>query len=70
MSGKATKEPPLGRKEAAAYIFEMTTGLSKVARQADLMFLAYLLEITGDEAARAAGGDGPAVPRGPGGAED
>lgn len=36
---------PSSRDEALAYIFEMATGLVKIAKKHDLRFLAYLLEM-------------------------
>lgn len=40
--------------EVAAYIFDMLSGLGAMARKADLVFLAYLLEMAASEAARVA----------------
>ncbi len=45
-------------RQTAAYIFDMLIGLSSVARETDLMMLAYLLEMAGSEASRIAEGDG------------
>lgn len=48
---------PATPHETARYMFEMLSGLSIVARNANMMFLAYLLEIAGSEAARLAQSD-------------
>lgn len=42
------------QQQTAAYIFDMLIGLSAAARQTDLTFLAYLLEMAGSEASRIA----------------
>lgn len=42
------------QQQTAAYIFDMLIGLSSAARQTDLTFLAYLLEMAGSEASRVA----------------
>jgi|GEM_PF-5440010 len=42
------------QQQTAAYAFDMLIGLTSAARQADLTFLAYLLEMAGSEASRVA----------------
>ena len=44
------------QQQTAAYIFDMLIGLSSAARQTDMTFLAYLLEMAGSEASRVAEG--------------
>lgn len=44
------------QQQTAAYVFDMLIGLSSAARQTDLTFLAYLLEMAGSEASRVAEG--------------
>ena len=44
------------RRQTAGYIFDMLIGLTSVARETDLTYLAYLLEMAGSEASHIAGG--------------
>jgi hypothetical protein len=47
------------QQQTAAYIFDMLIGLSSAARQTDMTFLAYLLEMAGSEASRVSEGKAP-----------
>jgi hypothetical protein len=49
------------QQQTAAYIFDMLIGLSSAARQTDLTFLAYLLEMAGSEASRVSEGKAPSA---------
>ncbi len=48
---------PENREETAAYLFDLLTAMRGVAREADLVFLSYLIEMAASEASRIANGD-------------
>lgn len=56
MTKKSCMSADEERRQTAGYIFDMLIGLTTVARETDLTYLAYLLEMAGSEASHIAAG--------------
>lgn len=50
-------EAPDNKEDAAAYLFDLLIAMRGVARDADLIFLSYLIEMAASEASRIAKGE-------------